>query len=64
MYHDQGTDGAPGLWSVETLLPTVELLEQVAAKYKVGIVTGRPRPDAVRFLKQVLNSHFSIKLFP
>ena len=49
----QGTESTPGLWTVETLLVEKRVVESIAAKYKVGVVTGRPRLDAERFLKQV-----------
>ena len=49
----QGTDGKPGLWEVETLLMDPSLLRKLSSKYPTAIVTGRPRLDAERFLKQV-----------
>ena len=49
----QGTESTPGLWTVETLLVNKSVIDSIAAKYKVGVVTGRPRLDAERFLKQV-----------
>ena len=48
----QGTDEAPGLRRHETLIPTRELLEELARSFKLGIVTGRPRADAERFLRE------------
>lgn len=48
----QGTESTPGLWAVETLLPTRVLLQRLAANFPMAIVTGRPRPDAERFLDQ------------
>ena len=48
----QGTDEAPGLRRHETLIPSRELLEELARSFKVGIVTGRPRADAERFLRE------------
>ena len=50
----QGTDGKPGLWEVETLLMDPNLLRRLSSKYPTAIVTGRPRLDAERFLKQVI----------
>ena len=47
----QGTDEAPGLWKTETLLVTPELLQRWAAARPLGVVTGRPRADAERFLE-------------
>jgi len=48
----QGTPEKSGLWEREALLVHRTLLREISAKYKVGIVTGRPRPDAERFLEQ------------
>ena len=57
----QGTDGDPGLWQNEALIPARELLDRMAARTTLGIVTGRPRRDAVRFLAQVgLDDHFRV----
>lgn len=47
-YH--GTRGEPGLSSCETLIPSRPLLERLAQKRPLGIVTGRPRRDAEEFL--------------
>ncbi|MBM4372687.1 MAG: HAD-IA family hydrolase, partial [Deltaproteobacteria bacterium] len=49
--HYQGTPGRPGLWTRETLIPPRELLEHLARRLPLGIVTGRPRGDANRFLE-------------
>jgi histidinol-phosphate aminotransferase len=46
----QGSPGTPGLWERETLLVTREVLERLAARLPLAIVTGRPRGDAERFL--------------
>ena len=46
----QGTEEAPGLRRHETLIPDRELIEELARSFKLGIVTGRPRKDAERFL--------------
>ncbi|MCC6527050.1 MAG: TIGR01548 family HAD-type hydrolase [Polyangiaceae bacterium] len=46
----QGTADAPGLWRAEPLIPTRALCERLARRVKLGIVTGRPRADAERFL--------------
>jgi len=41
----QGEKGRPGLKSLETLLPSMQLLEKLAAKYPMAVVTGRPKSD-------------------
>jgi histidinol-phosphate aminotransferase len=46
----QGGAGRPGLRESETLIPSRRLLERLAARTTLGIVTGRPRPDCERFL--------------
>ncbi len=46
----QGTAGAPGLWTTETLIPPAGWLANLARRVRIGIVTGRPRADALRFL--------------
>ncbi len=48
----QGTFDAPGLWTRETLLPRMELLVELSKRMPLGIVTGRPRYDAERFLER------------
>lgn len=48
----QGTEDTPGLRRHETLIPGRELLEGLAGAFKLGIVTGRPRADAERFLRE------------
>ena len=48
----QGSDDLPGLRTRERLLPTRALLEQLAAVRPLGVVTGRPRSDAERFLRE------------
>jgi histidinol-phosphate aminotransferase len=48
----QGTETVPGLWTTETLIPTRSLIKYLATQVPLGIVTGRPRKDAVRFLGQ------------
>ena len=47
----QGADGVPGLRETERLTVPVELLERLAARLPLGVVTGRPRGDAIRFLR-------------
>ena len=46
----QGTDGRPGLRERERLLPDRALLERLARRLPLAVVTGRPRADADRFL--------------
>ena len=48
----QGTAARPGLRRHETLFPSRELLKELARSFKLGIVTGRPRDDARRFLQE------------
>ncbi|RJO65906.1 MAG: aminotransferase class I/II-fold pyridoxal phosphate-dependent enzyme [Myxococcales bacterium] len=55
----QGAPGKPGLRERETLIPPLALLERLAARCPLGVVTGRPRGDAERFLdKFKLNGLF------
>lgn len=56
----QGTPSQPGLWQEETLIPERALLEQLAKRIPLAIVTGRPRADAERFLE----AHDLTALFP
>jgi len=48
----QGTAAQPGLYTTERALVTRAWLEQLAGRVRLGIVTGRPRADAERFLDQ------------
>jgi histidinol-phosphate aminotransferase len=48
----QGTGNRPGLRELETLRPDRLWLERLARRLPLGIVTGRPRPDAERFLRR------------
>lgn len=50
----QGTDG-DGLWRRETLLLPAARLRELAGRFPMALVTGRPRADAQRFL-----AHFDI----
>lgn len=50
LYH--GSDASPGLHERETLIPSRALLESLAARLPLAIVTGRPRRDAERFLER------------
>lgn len=46
----QGSDGTGGLWERERLIPDRRLLEELAGRFLLAIVTGRPRGDTERFL--------------
>jgi histidinol-phosphate aminotransferase len=48
----QGAPGRPGLRERETLLADLALLERLADRAKLGVVTGRPRRDAMRLLEE------------
>jgi histidinol-phosphate aminotransferase len=48
--HYQGTPAAPGLRELESCLVDRDVLERLAQTIPIGIVTGRPRADAERFL--------------
>jgi HAD superfamily hydrolase (TIGR01548 family) len=48
----QGTGETPGLCDLELLIPTKGTMQELRKRAdKVGIVTGRPRADCVKFLK-------------
>jgi HAD superfamily hydrolase (TIGR01548 family) len=47
----QGKDGVPGFKTKETLLCERALIERLAGRVRLGVVTGRPRRDAEEFLK-------------
>jgi len=48
----QGTEAVPGLWKLESLVPSIELLKKLKSAFpKMGIVTGRPRHDANKFIQ-------------
>jgi HAD superfamily hydrolase (TIGR01548 family) len=49
----QGGDNSPGLYKLETLIPSRETLQELRRRSKpgIGIVTGRPRSDCIKFLK-------------
>ena len=49
--HYQGTGNRPGLNALEALNVSREALREFAARMPLGIVTGRPRQDAERFLR-------------
>ncbi|MFW5739245.1 MAG: aminotransferase class I/II-fold pyridoxal phosphate-dependent enzyme [Myxococcota bacterium] len=46
----QGTADTPGIWESEVLIPERAALERLAKRMPLGLVTGRPRGDAERFL--------------
>lgn len=48
----QGTPERPGLRARETMLVDRGLLERLASRARLGIVTGRPRRDAMRLLEE------------
>jgi len=48
----QGTPKRPGLRRAENLLASPGLLESLSRRVPLGVVTGRPRADAERFLKE------------
>jgi histidinol-phosphate aminotransferase len=48
----QGTPEKPGLRKSESLIPKRAVLERLAARLKLAVVTGRPRKDAMRFLNE------------
>jgi histidinol-phosphate aminotransferase len=47
----QGSGPAEGLWRLERSLAPRALLERLASRLPLGVVTGRPRADARRFLE-------------
>ncbi len=55
----QGTPDTPGLHRSESLLLAVKSLRELAKKYPLGVITGRPRSDAEKFL----DNHFIRDLF-
>lgn len=50
--HYQGAPGRPGLWVREELLVEEALLRELSFHRPLGVVTGRPRRDAERFLER------------
>ncbi len=47
----QGPDGRAGLWESERLLCSVDVLQDLSRTLPLGVVTGRPRSDTLRFLE-------------
>lgn len=50
--HYQGGPGREGLWAREELLVAVEELRELSRRFRLAVVTGRPRRDAERFLER------------
>jgi histidinol-phosphate aminotransferase len=48
----QGTPSKPGLRASETMLVDKAVLRRLARRVKLGVVTGRPRADALRALAE------------
>ncbi|MBN2717451.1 MAG: HAD-IA family hydrolase, partial [Deltaproteobacteria bacterium] len=48
----QGTESVPGLKYRETLLLERDVILALATRYRMGVVTGRPRKDALDFIAQ------------
>lgn len=48
----QGSAGAAGRWEQERLIGSAAQLARLAFHLPIGIVTGRPRADALRFLER------------
>ncbi len=48
----QGTEDTVGMCETETLLISKEQLERLAKRVTLGVVTGRPRSDALKVLKK------------
>ena len=47
-----GSDDTPGLCVTESLLGSVAQLRELGARFRLGIVTGRPRREAEAFLQR------------
>ena len=49
----QGYGDTPGLYTLETLIPSMETLKELRKRSTpgIGIVTGRPRKDCMKFLQ-------------
>lgn len=49
----QGTPSTPGLYKLESLIPSIDTLKELSkvSKAGIGIVTGRPRNDCLKFLR-------------
>lgn len=53
----QGTESSAGLWEKETMIPTIQVLEELHSRVPFAVVTGRPRADAAKFLDHFKISH-------
>ncbi len=53
VYSGAAGEQSEGLWRLETMIPQRSVLEKLASRFVLGIVTGRPRRDAERFLTMV-----------
>ena len=47
----QGTPAEPGFRRLEKLIPSAGLIARLASRLPLAIVTGRPRADALRFMR-------------
>jgi HAD superfamily hydrolase (TIGR01548 family) len=57
----QGAGATPGLKQTERLLLAPEAIAALAARRPLGVVTGRPRKDALEFLdRHGLREHFQV----
>ena len=43
----QGANGPPGLFETETLLVSLQTIGEWSKRFKIGMITGRPRADVV-----------------
>jgi len=59
----QGTESTSGLCDTETLIPTMEVMEELYKRTNglMAVVTGRPRKDCMKFLKlHKLEKYFKV----
>jgi HAD superfamily hydrolase (TIGR01548 family) len=57
----QGTVDAPGLCELESTIPPRPVLDRLAVRLPLAVVTGRPRRDALRFLERCgLEQYFRV----
>ena len=56
----QGKGDTPGLYKLESLIPSRETLVELRKRSKagIGIVTGRPRSDCMKFLRDMALEEF------
>ena len=50
----QGTSTREGLYLRETLIPSLDLIQALCARFPAAIVTGRPKGDAQTFLERFM----------